>query len=976
MLLKIGEMRHGFRLIESHEVKEIDSIASKFVHEKTNVTLLTLINKDPHKVFTVNVQTLPTDNKGTAHIIEHSVCCASKNYPLKETLMALEQGSICTTINACTYSDRTMYYAAGSNQKDLLGVMGVYMDLIFEPLMEQDSTYFYQEGWHYEINEEEQLEISGVVYNEMLGIYSEPGSYLKYYELAALFEETPYCYDAGGLPTEIITLSEKELLDFYKRHYVGDNTILTLYGNYDLEEVLEKLNQDYLKGVKKGQAFELIEDKKSFTSPHYTVAYYPNTLTNAPTLASLCFVVGGCKDPEERLALEILEHILLRSTASPLSKALIIDRELGISLSDGGYDSCRTQPVFSITLKGTTKEKALHLEEEIMAILRELSQKGIDPKLIEAAIHTLTFELRERDDTYEPMGISYSEMMVTSLYAKGNAFEQLHHERALEKIRVNASKGYFEKLIDRYFLQNNHRVLTILIPSKPLQQEQEAALEAKLEQQYLQMSDKEKEKLEALNERMNEKQLEENSEEALRKLPHLTREDLPKQLERMQLERCQIEDCTVQVHLDDTKGVNHFHFLWQADHIPESEWQVLGLLAHIFTYVGTKQQSFSELENTINSQTGSLTTALHAYQLEDGSKVVPIFKVSGKVLTEDLSQLENLLYDIFTQTQFTEKEKLKELIGHIVYEFESSFVGAPEYRTVQRVYAYLSPEGRYEDEVAGMQFYHKMKDILNDFDKAYPELVRALETVYTRLINKTQLKVSLSCSTQDQQAFLTVITRLIKRLPGSTVCNLVNMKQWFKEQPLLANEGFINGQDTQAVALGVFYKQKDTTYRGQMEVVANVLENMYLWDRVRLQGGAYGCDIMLTKEGYLSICSYCDPHCIETLEIFKSIGTYLKQMKLSQEIIDRAIISTLGAMLMPEGISQKSERAAAYMITGGSDEIRQHIYDEIRETTLEDFHQTACIFNHLAEQGMICIMGNKEKLEKEKATLTLIDLDI
>jgi len=266
--------------------------------------------------------------------------------------MALGQGSICTTMNACTYPDRTMYYAASPSEKDLLGVMGVYLDLVFHPSIETNPHYFLQEGWHYELEEiDAPLEVSGVVYHEMLGEYGEASTYLQYFEQKAMFPDTSYRFDAGGLPEEIITLTEEEFLDFYHQHYVGDNAVITLYGDLSLETFLKALDEDYLKEIKRGDKIPPTLLQSPFAVPQSSKAYYPTSLQNAPTILSLCFQVGGCTDAEERLGLEILEHMLLRSTASPLLQALVMEEQLGMSLSDGGYDSCRMQPIFSITLK-------------------------------------------------------------------------------------------------------------------------------------------------------------------------------------------------------------------------------------------------------------------------------------------------------------------------------------------------------------------------------------------------------------------------------------------------------------------------------------------------------------------------------------------------------------------------------------------------------------------------------------------------
>ena len=980
MQLKIGESYEGFRLIEEKEIKEIEGYGRHWLHEATGLTLLSLSNQDPHKVFSINFQTLPEDNSGVAHIVEHTVCCASENYPLKETFMAMGQGSICTTMNACTYPDRTMYYAASPSEKDLLGLMKVYIDLVFHPKMLKESQYFLQEGWHYVLEDvESPLELSGVVYHEMLGEYGEASSYLQRYELETLFPETCYQYDAGGLPEEIVHLTEKQFLDFYKKHYTGNNATITLYGDMDVKAFLKQLNREDLKHITKGVGKQTIVKQSTFDKPRYTLAYYPTSLQQAPTLASLRFVVGGATDPQERIALEILEHCLLRSTASPLLRTLIMEEKLGMSLSDGGYDSCRQQPTFAITLKGTTKEKAIAFEDLTLDVLTKIVEEGMEQQLVDAAIETLEFELVETDASYEPIGIAYSEMMLSGLYYGGDLFKQLSYQEVLAQIKSVKNKGYFEDLIKRYFLDNNHRALVIVLPDEKMQVQQNNHQMQELAAYKDTLDEPACLSLIQLNEDLEATQLEENSEDLLSTLPQLTLADLPEQLPTLTLEEDSILNSPIQWHIAQTKQIMYLHFLWDATAISKAQLPILGLLAHLFTYMGTTHLSYAQVENAINTYTGSMSVAVHAHRnrrLAEENVLLPIFKVSCKLLPHHVEQAMDLLTELFVETQFTEKEKLREQLGQIFYEIERSFTGAPEYRATQRLYTYLSPEGVYEDQISGLGFYQYIKAIYEDFDGQYEKLAADLKDVLSQLIYTEQLKMSVSVSKSQQELLRVHLKNLIQNLPHSLdVVQIQPLTQ--QEQPLiLGDEAFFNGQEVQAIAKGICYSALGYHYKGQLEVIANVLENTYLWDRVRLQGGAYGCDIMLTREGYVSICSYCDPQLQQTLKVYGEIGNYLRQLQLSEATIERAIISTLGAMLAPISMEQQSERACHYWITGEDQSLRQRIYDEIRQTTLADFHAAAPLFESLAVSGKTCIFGSKEKLLKQKSHLRLIDLNI
>lgn len=963
----------GFQLIEEKIIEEIDGIGQWFSHITSGVNILVLKNNDPHKVFSVNFMTLPKDNTGAAHIVEHTVCCASQKYPLKETFTALSQGSICTTMNACTYPDRTMYYVASAHEKDLMGIASVFLDMVFHPKIDESNQYFLQEGWHYEYDPDgEQLDISGVVYHEMLGEYGEVGSYLQRYEQETLFPNTCYQYDSGGIPEEIITLTEEAFLAFYHTYYVGGNAVITLYGDVCIEDTLKMLHNQCLKGIKKGKKILEPNREEAFKEPRYTLGYYPTTLNHGPTIASLGFVVGDSIDCERRLALELLEQMLLRSTASPLLRTLVMEQQLGVSLSDGGYDSCRMQPVFSITLKGIEQEKAILFEKETLKVLEQLVTEGLDSEMIDAAIESLEFELRETDATYEPIGVAYSEMMLSSYLYGGNPFNHISYKEALGNIKKNSHKGYFETLIKTYFLENTHRSLTVVVPSQTMQEEKERKQAQKLEDIKQALGEKGLEEIMAMNDELEEEQLKENEESLLKTLPQLTLTDMPEKLESFRIKEKKIQDVPLLFHEEDTKQIVYLNFLWDINGIAIESYHDIGLLAHVFSYIGTKHHTYSEIENSISTLSGGFHAAVHTYTAYKDGRSLPTFKVSCKLIQHHLESFMQLMTELCTETQFVEKEKLKELIGHIVYEMERSFTGAPEYRATQRVYTYLCEQAVYEDQVAGMSFYQYIKEIYTRYDEVYESLkTRLTETMEKVLVRRT-LKISVTAPKQLEGEIEQSIKVLLAHLPKGEQ----SLSKTVKLSCYKKNEGFFNGQEGQAIAQGICFKKYGISYKGQYEVVTNILENTYLWDRVRLQGGAYGCDVMISREGYLVICSYCDPHLDSTLKTYRGIGNYLKNLVLEQETINRAIVSTLGAMITPMSMEQKSERACTYFVTGTPQEERQMIYDQIKQTTIEDFHEMSQLFEALAKEGPICVFGNKNKLQEAKTKFQLIDLKI
>lgn len=967
MNFKINELYSGFRLIAEEAIKEVNGIGRIFKHEQSGATLVSITNDDRQKVFTVSFKTPPQNDYGIPHIVEHSVCCASEKYPLKETFVAMEKGSVCSALNACTYPDVTMYYAASPNEKDLLGLMEVYMDLTFHPLIYKEPNLFMQEGWRYEVDETDgKLSYGGVVYHEMEGEYAEAMTRLEYTTCKTLFPDTPYQYDAGGVPSEIVKLSRETFLDFHKKHYQGSNCLIYLYGDGDLLAQLKHLDEVTLSKLENVPTDITIPLQQPTKAPKYVSASYPvmEDELEAQHLMSMSFVIGEATDVELRLGFELLEHILLRSSASPLLEALVVKKELGIGIGEGGYDTGKRQPVFSIVLKGTDESKQKEFEQTVFSVLEELAYKGIDPALIDAALHTLEFELREVDASYEPVGIQYSEMVLSSYLYGGWPFAHLKHTEIVNKIKALKDKGYFEELIKRYLLNNTHYVLVTMAPSKEQMLEELNKQEERLESYRIGLSKEVQEVLISQNKALYAMQEQPNTLEDLALLPTLTRGDMKVDVEDIKVKTKKISGVEVQYHIEETKDIVYLHTLFDTNFLSPDEVPYMGLLAHLMTYLGTTKLSYGEVENQINSLTGGINCALHAYtRLNALDSYRPMLKITSKVLVEQLEDFNKLLIHLLTETSFNEKAKIKEIIGNIQYELDRSFQGAPEYRATRRTYAYFSPAGAYEDHVSGIHFYHFVKALYEDFDAQYEALVAKLEEVYYKVIKRNHLIISVTAKAQMEEQLTKVLGNLIEALP---VGKDEAQRAKYDFELTHHTEAYCVAQKVNAVAKGFNFEKAGYAYHGALEVLVGIIESSYLWDNVRLKGGAYGCDLILDRDGNLVVCSYCDPHLKETLDIYEGMSEFVANLTLDTKELERYIISTIGAMQMPLSTAQKSERAVNYYLCGMNVQLLKQAIEEVLNVTLEDLRSFSGLFKAFNAEEYYCVVGNNKQIKKHK----------
>lgn len=963
MNLQINKIYNGFRLIREEFIKELEGTARVFEHEKSGASLIHILNEEDNKVFTITFKTPPTDNKGAAHIVEHAVCCSSEKYPLKDTFIEMQKGSLCTALNACTYQDMTMYYCASQNEKDLLNLTEVYMDLIFNPLITKNPNLFKQEGWHYELRHKtDSLQYNGVVYNEMLSEYDDASAILEHTIHQALFPDTVYCYDSGGIPEEIVKLSYNDFLSFYKKHYHPSNAHICLYGNCDLLKHLEQLDSTCLKHFDKQDIKADIPLQKTFDAPVRVHEKYPAAkgADNAEkAILALSFVIGTSENIELRLAFEILDQMLLKSSASPLLESLVVHNEIGKCIGDGGYDSCKQQPIFSIVLKDTHRDKEAYFEESVFKVLNELAVCGIDKNLLYASISAVEFGLREAEYSYEPRGVNCSELIQNSALYGGDPFAYLTYEKQLEKIKSAADKGYFEELIKKYFLENSHRVFVILEPSKALEKKNRLNHTNKLKHHKKSLTREEIEELIAMNLALDSMQNAPNQEENLAKLPMLTLEDVNKKAESMTFKEKTIQNVKVVFNPDVTKDIVYSHLLFDTKAVSEEDIPYIGLLSQLITYVGTEHYTYLELDHAINTHIGGLSCAVNAYaDTENGHCYRPLLKITAKLLVEKMPEYSALMKEILHTTKFTERSKIKEILGSIQYEMEKSFSSSPEYIASKRIYAYISYAGAYEDLVSGMAYYDFLKHLYDNFEEEFDNLSDKLNRVYTQIVDKAHLSISITTQEKNNPIVEAAIESLVSSLQEKEL-----KKYIYSLRPAVKNEGYATTNSLQTIAKGLNYKKLGYKFHGSLQVIANILESTYLWDKVRLQGGAYGCNLTLGLDGNLVVCSYSDPHLIETIEAYHTLGEFLRKLSLSEKELHRYIIGTIGALDSPLSMEQKSERALTAYLCGITHDALQKARDELLATSQKDIVHLSSLFDELAQQDILCVVGEESQVK-------------
>ncbi|WP_371372301.1 insulinase family protein [Sporomusa aerivorans] len=963
MSFTVGQTYHGFKLQAAGHVTEINSEAKLFLHEQSGARLLYLGNDDDNKVFSVTFRTPPADSTGVPHIVEHSVLCGSRKFPIKEPFVELVKGSLNTFLNAMTFPDKTMYPVASRNEKDFRNLMDVYLDAVFYPLMLNTPEILMQEGWHYDLPAKEgELTYKGVVYNEMKGVFSSPDAILEHQIYATLFPDTTYGVESGGDPEYIPDLTQEQFANFHKQYYHPANSYIFLYGDLDLDDNLAFINDAYLKDFKAIKVDSAIGLQKPFAETVVKVVDYPvspQESTTDKTFITLNIAAGKATDPESYLGLMMLEHILLETPAAPLKKALI-DAGLGKEVF-GSYSKSILQPTMTFGVSGANPGQIDAFRETVASALQKLAKEGLDPKLVESSVNIFEFHLREANYGNRPKGLVYNMKCLDSWLYDQDPLMHLAYEPALDKIKREAKNGYFEQLIKSCLLDNTHQALVALKPNRETGDQKAAELKAKLAEFKAGLSEAALDKIVQQTHSLKARQETADSPEKLELIPLLELKDIDPQAEALVTEEHKEQGVPVLLHPMFTNRIAYVNLYFNTAAIVEDDWPYLFLLADILGKVDTRKHPYTDLAKEINIHTGGFTYDVLAYSENgDDESYSPMFRVKAKALVTKLPEMFGLLGDVTGSSLFSDTNRLKELIRETKAAWDTAVFRRGQQVVASRLLAYVSPVAKFNE--AGQLTYYKFVAALEqDLEAKVQEIGKKLSTVAQTVFNRDNLLTGITCDAEDyaliQQGFPVLIEKLGTRKYKPAHFN-------FKAEA--RNEALLTSGKVQYVAKGANFRRLGFNYHGSMKVLETILRYDYLWNRIRVQGGAYGAFAQFDRSGNAVFGSYRDPNLAETLTVYAETANYLNAFtaeNVSQREMIKYIIGTMSTMDTPLTPQMKGERADAAYIRNISQADLQQERDEILATRQPDIKKLATVVDAIIEANYLCVMGGEQKIK-------------
>lgn len=942
--MKINDIMNGFKILEVKDVAELKGRIVEMKHEKSGARLLWLDRPDNNKTFSIAFRTVPSDDTGIFHILEHSVLCGSKKFPVKEPFVELIKNSMNTFLNAMTFSDKTMYPISSKNDKDFFNLMEVYLDAVFYPSIYTKPEIFYQEGWHYEFDENGNISYKGVVFNEMKGVYADADSVKENALCRALFPDNCYGKESGGHPSKIPSLTYEQFINGHKKYYHPSNSYIILDGDLDIEKVTEFIDREYLCNFDAIEPSELPNVQEPVNAGKVEVMFEQSNdmpLENQSSL-QMGYVIGKFDEKEKIYATHILSRYLCENNQSYLTSALLekgYAEDAVIHVIDGIL-----QPYIALDLKNIDENKADEIYDFVNQKLRELQSNGFDRKQLEAAISNLEFELKEKDFGY-PRGLMYAMLSLETWLYDGEPTMNVLVGDIFENLRKKAENGYFEKLISELFFDNEHRCVLLAKPSYTVGDSDREDEKSRLEAVKASWGDADVEYYKNEQKKLDEWQSSVDSPEDLAKMPMITLEDIDVKPEPLPT----VVDDNLLKHSIQTDGIAYINMYFDITGVGEEDLPKLSLLSNLLGELDTAKHTAAELKTELMTKCGSIAFVVSPFSDYNSTKSGSIkFVVSLSALNRYVDDALSLVQEILTSTKFDNTSQIVDIIKQSRQNKYQSIVMSGSVLAAKRSATAFSYDAVVDELTNGYSFYQWLKEQENE-----PTVIGELEGLAGRIFGSNNVLIGVGAD--DANAFDGSIKAFSASFGTSDILNELQIKPWKK-----SNDAVLIPGDISFSGMSVDF---DGLYDGTTFLMTHIVSLDYLWNEVRVKGGAYGTGLKPVANGSLFAYSYRDPNAKASVETYQKIGDYVRDFANSDRSLVGFIIGAMSSaspLLTPRLITSGAD---GNYIRGISEESRLALRRQIVNTQKSDFLALADKLQNVFCSASFCVIGSKKQVD-------------
>lgn len=1001
-LLVPGTTCHGFAVERCETVPELDSDAYVLRHAASGARLLYLACDDENKAFAIGFKTPPADSTGVFHILEHSVLCGSAKFPVKEPFVDLIKSSMQTFLNAMTYPDKTIYPVATTNEQDLYNLMDVYLDAVFNPAIYTKPTIFEQEGWHYELDlpegeggdatevdfeacpknlREGTLRYNGVVFNEMKGALSDPMSVLDDAVNAALYPDTAYAHESGGDPRAIPALTYEQFLDTHARHYNPSNSYITLYGDLDVDRALAFLDERYLSqpsaASRRMDAAVAASEDPSALAPNpldvqapVTCEYKRVKMATTPenALVGLGLVLGSALDRKRTIAADILFEALLGSNEAPVKKA-ILAAGLGGNVVSYTAAEC-LQPYELIMLQNAQPGVARELRRVFQDACRDLCEHGVPRERLEAIISSNEYDLRQRDYGIADGVAIACDALSTWLYDDDAATLALKYGPVYEELRSELDGSYFEDLLRELVLQNDHMALVELVPVDAAEGS-EGAEAAELAAKRDAMTDAELADVVERTAALRAAQEAEDTPEAKATLPRLRVSDIGEARPEPPL----VVDTTTPIpclrHDIPTNRLAYAMQYFDLGCVAFEDLPYVTLLCRLLKQLPTREHSAEELDNLLAGKLGFLSFTTEVMTQPDVDGVRPYLLVSAGALSEKIDALASLPREVWSSTLLADADadRVRDVLTQIRIGLEQGFINNGHSAALGRAMSYSSPSAVVREQLSGVDFYLFLRDLLEHFDERLDDLRAKLAALADRIFVADGCLASFTGSDEDFDAYWDAAGDL-----GLGAGDGAGRNALVVPEPRDRHEAFVIPSDICFASSACDPRRLGIDVTGAWAVAANALSYDYLWNEIRVKGGAYGCGFRAADERQAAFYTYRDPAIDPSIERVARAGEWLGSFEPDEAAFEGFIVSCVSGMDAPVKPYALTKRRNTTYLAGLDPRAREERRAQMLAATPNELRSLGTDVTRIAAESPTCVFGGRDVIAKSNAGFNVVDL--
>lgn len=998
-LLVPGTTCHGFAVERCETVPELDSDAYVLRHAASGARLLYLACDDENKAFAIGFKTPPADSTGVFHILEHSVLCGSAKFPVKEPFVDLIKSSMQTFLNAMTYPDKTIYPVATTNEQDLYNLMDVYLDAVFNPAIYTKPTIFEQEGWHYELDlpegvegeggdnsaslREGTLRYNGVVFNEMKGALSDPMSVLDDAVNAALYPDTAYAHESGGDPRAIPALTYEQFLDTHARHYNPSNSYITLYGDLDVDRALAFLDELYLSqpsaASRRMDAAVAAGEDPSTLAPNpldvqapVTCEYKRVEMATTPenALVGLGLVLGSALDRKRTIAADILFEALLGSNEAPVKKAILAAGLGGNVVSYTAAESL--QPYELIMLQNAQPGVARELRRVFQDACRDLCEHGVPRERLEAIISSNEYDLRQRDYGIADGVAIACDALSTWLYDDDAATLALKYGPVYEELRSELDGTYFEDLLRELVLENDHMALVELVPVDAAEGA-EGAEAAELAAKRDTMTDVELADVVERTAALRAAQEAEDTPEAKATLPRLHVSDIGEARPEPPL----VVDTTAPIpclrHGIPTNRLAYAMQYFDLSCVAFEDLPYVTLLCRLLKQLPTREHSAEELDNLLAGKLGFLSFTTEVMTQPDVDGVRPYLLVSAGALSEKIDALASLPREVWSSTLLldADADRVRDVLTQIRIGLEQGFINNGHSAALGRAMSYSSPSAVVREQLSGVDFYLFLRDLLEHFDERLDGLRAKLAELADHIFVADGCMASFTGSDEDFDAYWDAAGNLGL---DAGAAGVTGSDALVVPEPRDRHEAFVIPSDICFAARACDPRRLGLDVTGAWAVAANALSYDYLWNEIRVKGGAYGCGFRAAGERQTAFYTYRDPAIDPSIERVERAGAWLGSFEPDEAAFEGFIVSCVSGMDAPVKPYALTKRRNTTYLAGLDPHAREERRAQMLAATPGELRSLGADVTRIAAASPTCVFGGRDVIAKSNANFNVVDL--